>query len=154
MGTLGSLTQLPKRLNRRLGPKGMKVKNHNWSIYLTTLTVLSDFVAMVGEFIGTTMFLFFAFAGTQIANLNNANPTPQTSNESTTSTVTRPILCSSLSHSGSLSWSMCGSSFESLAVCSTPRSPWPWHSSESYHHSERHCSYSHKSLAESRLLRW
>ena len=49
---------------------------------------------MVGEFIGTTMFLFFAFAGTQIANLNNANPTPQTAspnsqtaNNSTTSTV-------------------------------------------------------------------
>jgi aquaporin related protein len=42
---------------------------------------------MVGEFIGTTMFLFFAFAGTQIANLNNANPTPSTSQESTTSTV-------------------------------------------------------------------
>jgi len=49
---------------------------------------------MVGEFIGTTMFLFFAFAGTQIANLNNANPTPQTAspnsqtaNESTIATV-------------------------------------------------------------------
>ena len=49
---------------------------------------------MVGEFIGTTMFLFFAFAGTEIANLNNANPTPQTAspnsqtaNNSTTSTV-------------------------------------------------------------------
>jgi aquaporin related protein len=42
---------------------------------------------MVGEFIGTTMFLFFAFAGTQIANLNDANPTPQSANQSTITVV-------------------------------------------------------------------
>lgn len=29
----------------------------------------SDFVAAIGEFVGTTMFLFFAFAGTQVANI-------------------------------------------------------------------------------------
>ena len=46
-----------------------------------------DFVAMVGEFIGTTMFLFFAFAGTQIANLNNNSPPPTASQASATSTV-------------------------------------------------------------------
>jgi hypothetical protein len=38
-----------------------------------------DFVAFVGEFVGTTMFLFFAFAGTQVANIgssqNDANTT-------------------------------------------------------------------------------
>jgi glycerol uptake facilitator-like aquaporin len=28
-----------------------------------------DIVAVIGEFIGTTMFLFFAFAGTQLASL-------------------------------------------------------------------------------------
>jgi aquaporin related protein len=28
-----------------------------------------DFVATLGEFIGTTMFLWFAFAGTQVANI-------------------------------------------------------------------------------------
>ncbi|KAL9106251.1 MAG: hypothetical protein Q9227_008719 [Pyrenula ochraceoflavens] len=28
-----------------------------------------DFVATLGEFVGTTMFLFFAFAGTQVANI-------------------------------------------------------------------------------------
>ena len=49
--------------------------------------MISDFVAMVGEFIGTTMFLFFAFAGTQIANLNDSSPQPGPSASSTTSTV-------------------------------------------------------------------
>ena len=42
---------------------------------------------MVGELIGTTMFLFFAFAGTQIANINNSTPPPAASQASTTSTV-------------------------------------------------------------------
>ncbi|RAL65506.1 hypothetical protein DID88_001072 [Monilinia fructigena] len=38
---------------------------------------IDDFVATVGEFVGTTMFLFFAFAGTQVANIdsNTANTT-------------------------------------------------------------------------------
>ncbi|KAA8571387.1 hypothetical protein EYC84_001390 [Monilinia fructicola] len=37
----------------------------------------NHFVATVGEFVGTTMFLFFAFAGTQVANIdsNTANTT-------------------------------------------------------------------------------
>ncbi|KAJ4358303.1 uncharacterized protein N0V89_002885 [Didymosphaeria variabile] len=30
-----------------------------------------DFVAFVGEFVGTTMFLFFAFSGTQVANVHS-----------------------------------------------------------------------------------
>lgn len=29
----------------------------------------TDFVAFISEFVGTTMFLFFAFAGTQVANV-------------------------------------------------------------------------------------
>jgi aquaporin related protein len=31
-----------------------------------------DFVATIGEFVGTTMFLFFAFAGTQVANIDSS----------------------------------------------------------------------------------
>ena len=34
--------------------------------------VRNHFVAMVGEFIGTFLFLFFAFAGTQVANQGGA----------------------------------------------------------------------------------
>src|SRR3954467_7217667 len=32
---------------------------------------IPDFVAFVGEFVGTTMFLFFAFSGTQVANIGS-----------------------------------------------------------------------------------
>lgn len=36
-------------------------------------TVKGHIVAMSGEFVGTTMFLFFAFGGTQIANTIDSN---------------------------------------------------------------------------------
>lgn len=39
----------------------------------------TDFVATIGEFIGTTLFLFFAFAGTQVANIG-AGTTTNTNN--------------------------------------------------------------------------
>jgi len=39
---------------------------------------ITDFVAMIGEFVGTTMFLFFAFAGTQVANIQTATTTTTT----------------------------------------------------------------------------
>ncbi|KIW50212.1 hypothetical protein PV05_11822 [Exophiala xenobiotica] len=41
----------------------------------------NHFVAMAGEFVGTFLFLFFAFAGTQVAN------TPQTATGSTSTTL-------------------------------------------------------------------
>ena len=39
----------------------------------------TDLVAVLGEFVGTTMFLFFAFAGTQVANAPTAQTTGNTS---------------------------------------------------------------------------
>lgn len=56
---------------------------------LSVLSVLPDtlrkhIVALIAEFVGTFMFLFFAFAATQIANTplsdGNTTPTPNTSN--------------------------------------------------------------------------
>ncbi|KAK6425420.1 hypothetical protein LTR81_002103 [Elasticomyces elasticus] len=41
------------------------------------------FVAALGEFVGTTMFLFFAFAGTQVANAGAQTPDNTTTNQST-----------------------------------------------------------------------
>ncbi|KAI4724343.1 aquaporin-like protein [Aureobasidium sp. EXF-10728] len=38
-------------------------------------TAKNHFVAMIGEFVGTTMFLFFAFAGTQVANVGASSTT-------------------------------------------------------------------------------
>lgn len=44
-----------------------------------------DFVATIGEFVGTTMFLFFAFAGTQVANIQSGAATDSNSTSNTTS---------------------------------------------------------------------
>lgn len=42
-----------------------------------------DFVAAIGEFVGTTMFLFFAFAGTQVANVGASTGQNTTTNQDT-----------------------------------------------------------------------
>lgn len=43
----------------------------------------ADFVATMGEFVGTTMFLFFAFAGTQVANVGARSSANTTTNADT-----------------------------------------------------------------------
>ena len=43
----------------------------------------ADFVAALGEFVGTTLFLFFAFAGTQVANVNSATDSTTTTGANT-----------------------------------------------------------------------
>ncbi|KAF4967527.1 hypothetical protein FSARC_4912 [Fusarium sarcochroum] len=43
----------------------------------------NHFVASLGEFIGTTMFLFFAFAGTEVANIQAETSSRTTTGEST-----------------------------------------------------------------------
>ncbi|KAM0428644.1 hypothetical protein ACHAPT_007007 [Fusarium lateritium] len=43
----------------------------------------NHFVASLGEFIGTTMFLFFAFAGTEVANIQSNTSSKTTTGEST-----------------------------------------------------------------------
>ncbi|RSL97866.1 hypothetical protein CEP52_010656 [Fusarium oligoseptatum] len=43
----------------------------------------NHFVASLGEFIGTTMFLFFAFAGTEVANIQSNTSAKTTTGEST-----------------------------------------------------------------------
>jgi len=42
-------------------------------------------VATIGEFVGTTMFLFFAFAGTQVANIQSSASSDSSSTSNTTS---------------------------------------------------------------------
>jgi aquaporin related protein len=49
------------------------------------LTYQLDFVATIGEFVGTTMFLFFAFAGTQVANIQSTASSDSSSTSNTTS---------------------------------------------------------------------
>ncbi|KAI5244695.1 aquaporin-like protein [Aureobasidium subglaciale] len=47
-------------------------------IWWMNSTAKNHFVAMIGEFVGTTMFLFFAFAGSQVANIGTAETTTTT----------------------------------------------------------------------------
>jgi aquaporin related protein len=42
-----------------------------WMIWMGS-SAKNHFVAFVGEFVGTTMFLFFAFSGTQVANIGSS----------------------------------------------------------------------------------
>lgn len=63
------------------------VKNRKSHLRFKTASTNSppDFVATIGEFVGTTMFLFFAFAGTQVANIQSEASTDNSSTTNTTS---------------------------------------------------------------------
>merc|ERR1711939_1087776 len=66
---------------------GSDVKNRKSHLRFKTASTNSppDFVATIGEFVGTTMFLFFAFAGTQVANIQSEASTDNSSTTNTTS---------------------------------------------------------------------
>ncbi|KAF2103700.1 aquaporin-like protein, partial [Rhizodiscina lignyota] len=53
-----------------------------WTMWMNS-TAKNHFVASLGEFVGTTMFLFFAFAGTEVANIGSNTPAGTTTNETT-----------------------------------------------------------------------
>jgi hypothetical protein len=61
------------KMNNRIG----------WALFLNS-SIKNHLVATLGELIGTTMFLFFAFAGTQVANINS----PSDQNLTTTGLTT------------------------------------------------------------------
>ncbi|CAK4019792.1 related to aquaporin [Lecanosticta acicola] len=60
------------------------------------------FVALIGEFMGTTMFLFFAFAGTQVANVGAGNKANQSTTNASTGFSPIVLLYISLSFGFSL----------------------------------------------------
>nr|OQO23791.1 hypothetical protein B0A51_06740 [Rachicladosporium sp. CCFEE 5018] len=79
-GSSGSESEAPQPVRRRRRRAGtadsdpgspvppeviMRLPFTNWM----NSNLKNHFVAAVGEFVGTTMFLFFAFAGTQVANI-------------------------------------------------------------------------------------
>ncbi|KAF1983334.1 aquaporin-like protein [Aulographum hederae CBS 113979] len=53
-----------------------------WTMWMNS-TAKNHFVATIGEIVGTTMFLFFAFAGTQVANVQD-NPSDGTTTNAST----------------------------------------------------------------------
>ncbi|OAK97540.1 aquaporin-like protein [Phaeosphaeriaceae sp. SRC1lsM3a] len=54
----------------RRPPSTEDVMRLPWMIWMGS-NAKNHFVAFVGEFVGTTMFLFFAFSGTQVANIGS-----------------------------------------------------------------------------------
>ncbi len=54
-------------------PEGRRLRGFNW----LPNRVRNHFIAMLGEFVGTFLFLFFAFAGTQVANTAAAGAAAQ-----------------------------------------------------------------------------
>ncbi|KXS94931.1 hypothetical protein AC578_3926 [Pseudocercospora eumusae] len=65
-------------------------------------SVKAHFVATLGEFMGTTMFLFFAFAGTQVANIGSSGNQDQTTTNASTGFSPIVLLYISLSFGFSL----------------------------------------------------
>ncbi|KZM21083.1 uncharacterized protein EKO05_0003566 [Ascochyta rabiei] len=55
----------------RSPPSTTEVMRLPWIMWMNS-NAKNHFVAFVGELVGTTMFLFFAFAGTQVANIGSA----------------------------------------------------------------------------------
>lgn len=53
-----------------------------WTMWMNS-EVKNMFVASIGEWAGTTLFLFFAFAGTQVANAQSKSPTESTTTNAT-----------------------------------------------------------------------
>jgi aquaporin related protein len=55
----------------RRPPSTEDVMRLPWILWMGS-NAKNHFVAFIGEFVGTTMFLFFAFSGTQVANIGSA----------------------------------------------------------------------------------
>lgn len=80
----------PPTMGRQQGKKGEKTSDDNFSPMRLPWTMWMHseaknlFVAALGEWVGTTMFLFFAFAGTQVANAKSKTPGEATTTNATT----------------------------------------------------------------------
>lgn len=78
------LGQMPPRSSQR-GPPPAATDIYlglPWTMWMNS-EVKNMFVASVGEWVGTTLFLFFAFAGTQVANAHSKTPAEATTTNAT-----------------------------------------------------------------------
>jgi aquaporin related protein len=66
----------------RRPPSTEDVMRLPWMIWMGS-NAKNHFVAFIGEFVGTTMFLFFAFSGTQVANIGSSDGSNSTTGEAT-----------------------------------------------------------------------
>lgn len=87
-------------------------------------TVRGHVVAVIGEFVGTLLFLFFAFAGTQVANVSSNTNTGTTVITETAQKTPQQLLYISLAFGFSLAvnaWTffrISGGLFSELDICS------------------------------------
>ncbi|KAF2246518.1 aquaporin-like protein [Trematosphaeria pertusa] len=58
-------------------PPSTEVMRLPWTMWMNS-NAKNHFVAFIGEFVGTTMFLFFAFSGTQVANIGSSSNSSNT----------------------------------------------------------------------------
>lgn len=79
----------PPNMGRQKGKKGKDADETispmrlPWTMWMHS-EAKNMFVAALGEWVGTTMFLFFAFAGTQVANAQSKTPSESTTTNATT----------------------------------------------------------------------
>ncbi|KAK5123784.1 hypothetical protein LTR85_002420 [Meristemomyces frigidus] len=71
-----------KRDGRERTPPAEEILRLPFTMWMNS-SMKNHFVAAVGEFVGTTMFLFIAFAGTQVANAGTTTSSQTTTNAST-----------------------------------------------------------------------
>ncbi|KAH8723159.1 aquaporin-like protein [Phaeosphaeriaceae sp. PMI808] len=97
-------------------PSTQEVMRLPWAIWMGS-NAKNHFVAFIGEFVGTTMFLFFAFSGTQVANIgSNAGGNSNTTTGEATGFSPNVLLYIALVFSFSLMANIAGSIFSSFLV--------------------------------------
>ncbi|TVY68842.1 Aquaporin-1 [Lachnellula suecica] len=71
-------------LNAMSTEEGQQIMGLPYTMWMNS-SFKNHLVATIGEFVGTTMFLFFAFAGTQVANIQSTAASDNSSTSNTTS---------------------------------------------------------------------
>ena len=77
-------------------------KHINFSFKSLPKSIRGHVVAVIGEFVGTLLFLFFAFAGTQVANVSSNTNTGDTVITTTAQKTPQQLLYISLAFGFSL----------------------------------------------------
>ena len=85
VNTPATVRDLQRPVTAGSGQRGNGVgQKHSTILSFIPKTIRAHVVAMIGEYVGTLLFLFFAFAGTQVANVSsntNTNGTVITKTE-------------------------------------------------------------------------
>ena len=86
----GNLNPTPSPVRKSTEHDGISVRLP-WTKWMNS-TAKNHFVATIGEFVGTTMFLFLAFAGTQVANSGTHESTDRSTTSSSSPALSPTVL--------------------------------------------------------------